>query len=72
MRDHKVSRRKMISAMYKKQLGETTLETRELQKSMVGPKYETSKVRPSNYRTGDFMSHMLSPFTSLKWLDKAD
>ena len=72
MRDHRVSRTKMLDLMYmhKKKVGGITAEAREMQKDMVAPKYEGTKKRVANYRTGDFLQNMLSPFTSLKWLDK--
>jgi len=72
MRDHKVSRTKMLDLMYKhkRSIRDITFGTREMQKSMVGPKYENTKKRTANYRTGDFKVNMLSPFTSLKWLDR--
>ncbi len=71
MRHHKVPRRKMLNLMYqhKKKVGGITLDTREMQKAMVAPKYEGTKKRVGNYRTGDFKENMLSPFTSLKWLN---
>ncbi len=72
MRDHKVSRTKMLEMMYKhgQKVGGIKLEAREILKAMVAPKYEGTSKRPVNYRTGDFKNNMLSPFTSLKWLNK--
>lgn len=71
MRDHKVSKTKMLDLMYKhkRDTSDITLTTRDIQKNMVGPKYEGLEKRTANYRTGDFKNHMLSPFTSLKWME---
>jgi hypothetical protein len=72
MKDHKVSKTRMLDLMYKhgQKIGGITLETRGIQKSMVAPEYAGTIKRPANYRTGDFRANMLSPFTSLKWLNK--
>jgi hypothetical protein len=72
MKNHKIDKRRMLNKMYahKKRTRRTLSETRDLQKAMMdAPKYETSEKRPVNYRTGDFRNNMLSPFTSLKWMD---
>jgi len=70
MRNHKVSTTRMLDLMYKhkKSIGDITLETRSLQKNMIGKRNENSVKRTANYRSGSFRTHMLSPFTSLKWL----
>lgn len=71
MRDHKVSKTKMLDLMYKhkRDIGDITLTTRDIQKNMVAPEYEGLEKRTANYRTGDFKNNMLSPFTSLKWME---
>lgn len=72
MRDHKVARRKMLNLMYKhrRDIGDITLDTRNLQKNMVAPEYKGLIERRANYKKGDFSSNMISPYTSLKWLTK--
>lgn len=72
MEKNKVSRTKMLDLMreHRKSFRDITLDQRALQKNMAGTTNEDSIQRTFTNRSGDFSANMISPYTSLRFLNQ--
>ena len=72
MENHKVSRTRMLDMMrqHRKSFSDVTADKRTLQKNMSATSNENSVKRTFTNRNGDFSANMISPFTSLRFLEQ--